>query len=324
MKTNKLKEFICIAGFGYSGSGAVIDILKEFNGNYIFEKEFRIIKDPDGIIDLENALVCNWQEMKVDIAIRRFKYLINITGRKQGLITGIGYNYDEIINKRFLKYANIYINNLIDIQWNGDWPYHLHELNGIELFMYRLKSRIGINPSKNDKMYFSYPNDLFYEETKNFFENLFKDQKLNKIILDQALPPYCPQKYFNFFHNVKIIVIDRDPRDIFIELSRFPSYPTNPVYNFISYFKSQREAVERSTDIHQILDIKFENLITNYNTELDRICDFLEINKSLHIDKKQFFDPTQSAKNVGLWKQMKDNEEIKLIEKELKDYLNPI
>ena len=161
--------------------------------------------------------------------------------------------------------------------------------------------------------------------TRSFLDKLFLNvidlQKHNTIVLDQALSPYNPEKYLKYFNSVKVIVIDRDPRDIFNELSQFSSYPTSPVKNFITYFKSQRDAVKRFPESKFILDIKFENLINNYETELERIYNFFGVKSNIHKKKKQFFDPAQSAKNVGIWKRMEDNEDIKLIEKELKEYL---
>jgi len=49
----------------------------------------------------------------------------------------------------------------------------------------------------------------------------------------------------------------------------------------------------------------------------DRKGSITPIYNNVHI----LFDPEKSAKNVGIWKKMKDSDEIKLIEKELKDYL---
>ena len=197
----------------------------------------------------------------------------------------------------------------------------MHELNGLKLFLYRLKKRNKLQPSNDDNMYFSFPRSRFYKETRTFFENLFKTQNCNRIILDQALPPYNPQKYLKYFHKAKVIIVDRDPRDIYVDLLKYPSYPTNKVRNFIRYFKSQRLAIERSKNTNQVIDVKFEDLIFNYDFQIENICSFLNMPTSLHSKKKQYFDPMQSANNVGLWKVMKDSDEIKLIEKELSKYL---
>ena len=328
-KSNFLKHkhlnFICVAGFGYSGSGAVIDLLKEFDQHFVFEKEFRLIKDPDGIIDLENALVKNWGELRSDIAIRRFIDLINIVGRKQKLFSEIGFNFNEDYNKNFFDCCEKYIDNLVDIEWKGDWPYHLHELSWIKLFMYRIKRRLRWKPDLNDTMYFSSPGKGFYEMTRSFLDKLFLTiidlEKYNTVVLDQALPPYNPQRYLRYFNNVKVIVVDRDPRDIYLELTSYSSYPTNPENNFIEYFKTQRDAIIETVNMDQILRLNFENLVFDYEKELNKIYSFLKLSAKDHTSKQTNFDPAQSAKNVGIWKRMEDSEKIKLIEQELKDYL---
>ena len=59
----------------------------------------------------------------------------------------------------------------------------------------------------------------------------------------------------------------------------------------------------------------------DYDKTVQELFTRVGINSSLHTKKKKFFNPVQSSKNVGIWKRMQDSKEIKLIEKELKDYL---
>ena len=322
---HKHLNFICVAGFGYSGSGAVIDLLKEFDQHYVFEKEFRLIKDPDGIIDLENALVKNWGELRSDIAIRRFIDLTNIIGRKQKLFSKIGFNFNDSYNKEFFDCCEKYINELVDIEWNGDWPYHLHDLNWFKLFLYRFRRKLGGSPDLNDKMYFSSPGDGFYRLTRSFLNELFLNvidiEKYNTIVLDQALPPYNPEKYLRYFDSVKVIVVDRDPRDIYLELINYSSFPTDPVENFINYFTAQRNAVINNHKSDQILRVNFENLVFRYEKEMEKIYSFLNLSSKDHKNKLTNYFPEKSKKNVGIWKKMKDSEEIKLIENKLNKYL---
>ena len=49
----KIFDFICVSGYGKSGSSACINLLKEFEFVDGPDKEFRIAKDPHGLIDLE-------------------------------------------------------------------------------------------------------------------------------------------------------------------------------------------------------------------------------------------------------------------------------
>ena len=55
-----MRNFVSISGYGWTGSSACIDILHEFKGFGALKGEFRIAKDPYGLIDLENSLVHNW------------------------------------------------------------------------------------------------------------------------------------------------------------------------------------------------------------------------------------------------------------------------
>jgi len=324
LTNHKKLNFICVAGFGYSGSGAIIDLLKEFDQNYVFGKEFRLIKDPDGIMDLENSLIQNWQELKSDIAIRRFKDLIKIIGRKQKLFSKIGFNFNEDYNKKFFHCCEKYIDELVDIEWNGDWPYHLHDLNWFKLFVYRIKRKFSISPDLNDRMYFSSPGNRFYQITRSFLNELFLNiidlEKHNTIVLDQALPPYNPEKYLRYFDSVKVIVVDRDPRDVYLELSNYSSYPTDPVEDFIKYFKAQRDAVINNKS-DQILRINFENLVFKYEEELERIYSFLNLSLKDHKNKLTNFFPEKSKKNIAIWKENNNKRSIKLIEQKLTKYL---
>ena len=317
-------NFLCVAGFGYSGSGAVIDLLKEFDQHYVFEKEFRLIKDPDGIIDLENALIRDWQELKSDIAIRRFIELARITGRKQKLFSKIGFNFNEDYNKNFFHCCEKYIDELVDIEWNGDWPYHLHDLNWFKLFVYRIKRKLGVSPDLNDRMYFSSPGNRFYQITRSFLNelclNIIDLEQHNTIVLDQALPPYNPENYLRYFDSVKVIVVDRDPRDVYLKLSNYSSYPTDPVEDFIKYYKAQRDAVINNKS-DKILRINFENLVFKYEEELEKIYSFLNLSLKDHNNKLTNYFPEKAKKNIGIWKGNKNKRSIKLIEDKLNNYL---
>ncbi len=318
-------NFVCVAGFGYSGSGALLDILKEFNDYFVFEKEFRILKDPDGLIDLENALIDNWQELGSDIAIRRFKRLIRITSRRQKLLSQIGYNYNNLIDHHFEAISNNYIEDLIDIEWPGNWPYHLHELSWINYFVYRIKNRLGLNPALNDRMYFSYPEERFYGSTRTFIDNIFcgvaESNLCHTVVLDQCLPPYKPMKYLRYFNSAKAIVVDRDPRDIYAELSHFSSYPTRPVEYFVKYFKSQRLAVDKANEKDYVLRIRFEDMVYDYDKTMSIIYNFLGIEAKNHLKMMTHFNPKLSSANVGLWKRFGVHNDIIVIENELNEYL---
>ena len=45
-------KIVSVSGFCATGSSAIFDLLLEFSNTESFPYEFRLLKDPDGIIDL--------------------------------------------------------------------------------------------------------------------------------------------------------------------------------------------------------------------------------------------------------------------------------
>ena len=48
------ENLICVSGFGYSGSGLIIDFLNYSNNTVFPPIEFRLLKDIDGLLSLRN------------------------------------------------------------------------------------------------------------------------------------------------------------------------------------------------------------------------------------------------------------------------------
>ena len=110
------------------------------------------------------------------------------------------------------------------------------------------------------------------------------------------------------------------PRDIYIELCNFSSYPTDSVDDFITFFSNQKEAVNKKYDSKIVLRLKFENLVNNYENEVKKIYSFIDFDCKNHSKKFERFNPSISNKNIGLWKS-NISSDIKLIEKKLNKYL---
>ena len=71
-----------------------------------------------------------------------------------------------------------------------------------------------------------------------------------------------------------------------------------------------------------VMKIKFEDLIYKYDDTLKQIKKFINYKDNDHINKKKRFDPNKSIANTQVFLSKNINkEEIKYIEKELKEYL---
>ena len=80
--------------------------------------------------------------------------------------------------------------------------------------------------------------------------------------------------------------------------------------------ESEKECISK-----KVLRIKFEDLIYNYDKELKKIEKFLNFKKEEHINPKSRFNPEISIKNTQLFNKKEYIKEVKIIEKELSNYL---
>ncbi|GAA0070280.1 hypothetical protein UT300003_18030 [Clostridium sardiniense] len=334
---DKEKKIITCAGFGGSGSSAITDILKEFKQvNSLGDFEFTLAHELDGLSDLEYYLVENRHRLNIDAAIYRFSDLIN----------RISNGYEEYISD-FSKISERYIEDITNLKWEGHW--HNHEIRYSKfrrIIYFKIptklqkitnklrKSNYEIVPQfKKETMYFSFLSENeFLAKTRRYTEDVIKNIKSNEksnkniIAMDQLVSPNDIKRYSRYFNNLKVIVIDRDPRDLYLLNELYWKEGWIPSYDidiFIEWFKKTRGCYNEIGKTQNALFIKFENLIYDYDTEIKRIYEFLGLYEDDHINKKEYFNPGISIKNTKLWnkkeaKQYLDN--IKKIEKELDIY----
>ena len=72
---------------------------------------------------------------------------------------------------------------------------------------------------------------------------------------------------------------------------------------------------------NNLLLVNFEDLVLKYDKTIVKIINFLELNNSKRSNKKLFFNPSLSIKNVMIGKKYANLPEVKLIEKKLAKYL---
>lgn len=333
MKNNH--KYITCASFGGTGSSAITDLLKEFNnvlslGDY----EFTIAHEVDGISDLQHYIVDDWHRLKCDEGIYRFKRLVN----------RIEKDYNKFFNNKFSNYTDNYINNLIELRWNGYWPQQRFRISKIEeFFYYRLPLKIQrefIKIKQKNNKYELVPNQrkkefnyvnidtCFFEETKKYTTNLLSsvDEKheYKYLAFDQLVPPFNIDRYINYFSNIKVIIVDRDPRDLYILNKKYWKegwIPTEDVEIFIKWFNDMRKKINGQINNDNVLMVKFEKLIYDYENEVKKIIDFIGIEEEEHIRKKEFLNPKNSLKNTRLWLQNNEySNDIKKIEEKLKKF----
>jgi len=324
-----MKKITCIS-YHNSGSGAVDDFLREFDGIQFApsDVEARFLQDPDGISDLEYNLVDNWHRLNSGFAIKRFEKFANY----------YNHTYSLIFGSEWKNQTKQYVQKLIDFSFPGYWHADVRLQNDISQLIYKLKRGISkLSPQKYRKSpdYNYYPNlisyhsrpdrETFYRITRDFCENLcnsISHEGTEYIVLDQCVSTTNISRYLNYIDDLKVIIVDRDPRDLFIQGIRGNTHvlPHNPSLFAVQYM-DMRFSIDEELKNPNVIKIQFEDLIYNYDQTTKLICDFLGLDPEKHIRKKEFFNPAISIKNTQMWKRDKGlNMEINELEKKLKKY----
>lgn len=120
-----------------------------------------------------------------------------------------------------------------------------------------------------------------------------------------------------------MIIVDRDPRDIYADLIKDKVFlgEERDVYKFISLFKILRENKNEIKEAENVLTVQFEKIVKSYEAEVLRVLEFLNVNINEHRNKKVYFDPNRSCKNIGIYKIYLTKEEIEEIETQLSEYI---
>lgn len=329
----KNKKIITCAGYHGTGSSIVTDYLKEFEEiESLGDFEFRFIQDPNGIADLEDRLLKNNSRLNSDRAIYEYLRLIKILNANYTNKFWKKSNYRKVFKDKFFQYSKEYIEDLVDLKWNGYW--HDFEFRNFSFFS-RIKSFIikilfVISREKidlkNKTMYFSYPIEDFKEKTQKYLNKLFDEASSKNIVAFDQLVPVCNMnRYLEYFQEIKVIVVDRDPRDIYIynkKIYKEGVVPCEDVDVFIKHFKLLRKHQNYDKgDKEKILKIQFEDIIYKYDETTEKINIFLNIENLNHLSPKQYFNPSISINNTQMFKLYPEyKKDIEKIEKELKDY----
>ena len=314
-------SFIAVSGFFSSGSSAVIDLLKEFKNTYECTAEIRIIKDPYGISQLEQALVHHWELLNSSAAIHDFLWLCKVYNRTGGrLLSPAGLSYGKNISPDFLNITHEYIDALTDYKYISDFYYqkikkpYLKFITdriryGIEVYS---KGKIRSANRRNELAYFSHPTEeQFYNATKDYLKRLFEkcipdNVEKGFILLDQAISTNDAGAIDRYFDNGKLIIVDRDPRDMYVEDVEIwrenldnDTTSADAGRRYVLRHKALRQSIPEAANV---LVVRFEDLIRNYDEESKRIMAFVGFEENDHIESHKYLKPELSAKNIGVWK----------------------
>lgn len=294
-KDNKWENIVSIEGFGYSGSGAVVDLLREYDdclvhgmaegGSKAVEAaddfgEIELLTYPGGLIDLDTALE-KPSLIHQDAAIKRFGKLMF---------------RDRIYNlgAKYRKYIYLFFDSMIDDvirDTKGSWS----------PMVPRLKDNIFTLRDYNKKDYYALCQQFLYSIFNQQYNGSCKYLVLDQLYLSTKMGIEYGR---NFLPNMKNIVVWRDPRDIYTIALRqdIQWLPHDTVEHFIKIMSHRYGNLK--IDSKEYLSIRFEDLILDYDKTVGKIEKYLNLGE--HKRPQSCLDISISCKNVGMWKTATD------------------
>lgn len=328
------KTIIDLSGYMFSGKSAVSDLLREFDSLEVphYDQEFDLIRTPNGLGDLLFAIESRSQ-IKINYAIYKYISLIKKNAYPPNFYSKF-WSYGGCLEKDYPGILNKtikFIDKITDFEWEQASPFFATDAKPFEIFINKLKQRFTGDFPWPKLRYKSIDSENFFLDVKPYILSIINHNNSNKAhVIHNALEPFRPSIYFDLFEKIKCIIVDRDPRDIFMNSIQYSKRYNNNVgiykkisgaYN-IDYFIDKQIKMRQHFDASKnILRVNFEDLIIDYEKTLISIMKFLELNNNNHIKKLQFFNPQSSEGNIRLWKKDPSHiQDILKIEKRMSNY----
>lgn len=324
-----MKKIACV-GYHATGAGVIDDLFREFDnvaqGKY--EVETRLLQDPDGISDLEFNLVENPHRHNSGFAIKRY---LKYADRMHRM-------YNNIFGKKWMEITKEYADSLIKLDYKGYWfgdlwlisPFWKYLLLFRRAYAKLMPKRFRTPAYHNyfpwlHTYHVSITEEEFLHKTRTYIDSLCDALNVNNreyVLLDQILSPSNPERYVRYVNDLKVIIVDRDPRDVYVNQKNAKEHtlPMTP-HEFCVVYKDIRKQPKNIPS--NCLYVTFEQMVLDYDNMVQKVLDFVGIDKSHHIYPKTFFNPQKSINGVESWKRFPEfSEDIAIIEKELPEFIN--
>lgn len=321
---SRFNNIISIQGFGYSGSGALVDFLREFpkiavlgyvdtaeEGGGLTPKSMQLseidfIRLSGGLFEIEKYL---------DSGNVFFNdALLNRTAKLFGSSSLYLQNEHvrDLMFRFFAKMAFLRLEDLSDRYYNA-YTVGLNETPDI-LFLNRMPRNEYIDLCRR---FLASVFNEFYHPGKSF---LAADQLLTDFEFDI-------HRNLEYIPNLKMIFVARDPRDTYcwavkrnIEWMEHQS-----AQRFVEWYQQFYSNVDQIKNDERCLVLKYEDLVLDYDRQEQRIVDFLGLNLKDHSLRQRYFDPSVSKRFVGIYKEMNDRcDDFVFIKEQLANYCNPV
>lgn len=315
-------EILLLGGFGRSGTTGIRELLKSHPEITSTEKsELRILTDPGGFISLKNCFVDNWTFWRGDQAIHEYIQICKDLNRKWfgGYLFS---NYKAEFYGNFQQANNQLLDDIVLSSYNGIWAKHA------KIFNKTVLKFINHNRIKwiSRKIYITAPMDYFtfLKISKKYFDKLL-ERKLNKekasiFLIDEPYISQNPKECMEITGATKLIVVLRDPRDVFLSFQGQDWSPRKKEHslNMLKSIYNNWTMKKKYLSVDNYLELKFEDIVANFSKTFNELCKFLNILPPENILSNTNFS-SQKA-HVGRWKKELSNKE----QEDLNNYFDEI
>ena len=292
------KQIVSVQGLGYSGSGAILDLLCEVDKcNVLGKDEKAIVLGNDhkgafevdflrlagGIFELEKYIDSD-NVFQNDAMANRFISCVNAFPlfQKDKKVRDFFYAF-------FSSIIDLKISNVVGVPFN---PYLYNNRDSSHIFFFK----------KMETPHFRHHCRILLMKLFSYLNTENKDI----LVLDQFLQDNTLEieKYKDYAPSSRIILCYRDPRDVYQFACDYNIgwIAHNDVNQFVKWYRQMTRNVNLNTNDYLV--VQFEKLVFDYERQVERILSYLNINKEAHnpLLKLKFFNPNISKQNIGLWK----------------------
>ncbi len=325
---NHFERIICLGGFGWSGSGAVLDLLKEYDNVTVsfpiagsnecrFCPEFDLIRCAGGLFDLERAFETTNIYIR-DAAIRLFlsqiKYLY--------------INEKSLYGGEFLQQTKRFLERLISFKAPscGIYGFCPNYAGLGRLGEKLIWSEQGDSNASNYVYYLKNLSIYEYRQiAQEYLLDIFKSLPTEKfLVLDQAVSDYSGnmERYEDYLGKIKLINVYRDPRDVLAMKLLHPDIDWIPENgeDFVRWYRDNHMP-SMMVNHPDFMMMRFEDVVCRYDESVEAIEKFCGLIPEWHVRPRTKFNPDISIRNIGIYKQFEDNANMQLVRRELSDFI---
>jgi hypothetical protein len=321
-----LRDFriIIVSGFICTGSSYLISVLRGVKSFYALNDEFNLFNPEFNLYELIKSIESKSHNKEKHYNIFRNKilqagktptrYSLLIQKIKNRLVplehqgTSGRYSFDKAFVGQYYPITRSMLANIKEMMNSNDHNENLRIKisNIITTYINRLLNTLDVPVEKDT------------------------------VLLNQTIKPDQNTEFgLNVLKSSKLIVMDRDPRDQYIDLkyqgrlnsilTRYGKNSGIEIRDYIDWYRYRREIFYTNIgDIDRLLVVKFENLVLKYDDTIRTILSFLGMNSNEIQDIIMCPRLMNTYNKVGMWKSYQDKNAMKRISSELKIFCNEL